>query len=152
MHSGKASYEDASVRSSVIIVGAGPVGLSLALSLGYSGVDSIILEKNSGLQQYSRAILIPPRTLDIFDGWGLLERARQAGIFSPCLSVYDAESNSVAFTIDFSDLKDVSENAGFLFLPQTARKPSCSLRCNPTEGVRCASALRWKRFLKTKTA
>jgi 2-polyprenyl-6-methoxyphenol hydroxylase-like FAD-dependent oxidoreductase len=70
------------VGSSVIIVGAGPVGLSLALCLGHSGVDSIILEKNSGLQQYSRAILIPPRTLDIFDGWGLLKPARQAGIFS----------------------------------------------------------------------
>jgi 2-polyprenyl-6-methoxyphenol hydroxylase-like FAD-dependent oxidoreductase len=32
--------------------------------------------------------------------------------------VYDAESNRNALTIDFSDLKDVSENAGFLFLPQ----------------------------------
>jgi hypothetical protein len=87
----KLPNEGASVRSSVIIVGAGPVGLSLALCLGHSGVDSIILEKNSGLQQYSRAVLIPPRTLDIFDSWGLRERARQAGIFSPCLSVYDAK-------------------------------------------------------------
>jgi 3-(3-hydroxy-phenyl)propionate hydroxylase len=118
MPNGKASNEGAGVRSPVIIAGAGPVGLSLALSLGHSGVDSIILEKNSGLEQYSRAILIPPRTLDIFEGWGLLELARQAGIFSPCLSVYDAESNKVAFSIGFSDLKDISENAGFLFLPQ----------------------------------
>jgi hypothetical protein len=81
MPNGKASNESASVRSSVIIVGAGPVGLSLAVCLGHRGVDSIILEKNSGLQQYSRAILIPPRTLDIFDGWGLLERARKLASF-----------------------------------------------------------------------
>jgi ribulose 1,5-bisphosphate synthetase/thiazole synthase len=47
---GKASNEGASMGSSVIIVGAWPVGLSLALSLGHSGVDSIILEKNNGLQ------------------------------------------------------------------------------------------------------
>ncbi len=102
----------------VVIAGAGPVGLSLALSLAQAGIQSIILEKNNGLESYSRAILIPARTLDIFAGWGVLDTALQAGNYSPCLEAYDAGSGKVAMTIDFTDLKDRSANAGFLFLPQ----------------------------------
>jgi 2-polyprenyl-6-methoxyphenol hydroxylase-like FAD-dependent oxidoreductase len=104
--------------TTAVIAGAGPVGLSLALGLARHGVESIILEKNNALEQYSRAILVPTRTLDIFEEWGILDLAMRAGTYSPCLQVYGAESGKVAMTIDFTDLKDLSENAGFLFLPQ----------------------------------
>jgi 2-polyprenyl-6-methoxyphenol hydroxylase-like FAD-dependent oxidoreductase len=96
----------------VIIAGAGPVGLSLALALARVGV------KNDRLEPYSRAILIPARTLDIFQGWGMLDAITREGIFSPRLQAYAAESGAVAISIDFSEIRDLTANSGFLFLPQ----------------------------------
>ena len=104
--------------TSVVIVGAGPVGLSLARTLSDEGIDSIVLEKNERPDQYSRAILVPPRTLDIFEGWNLAETAKARGIFMPRLQAYGAESGKVAMTINFTELADVSRNAGYLILPQ----------------------------------
>jgi len=102
----------------IVIVGAGPVGLSLGLTLAHQGIESLILEKNEALDPYSRAILIPTRTLDIFDSWNLTAAAKERGIFNSRLQAYGAESGKVAITIDFTGLEDASPNAGFLFLPQ----------------------------------
>jgi 2-polyprenyl-6-methoxyphenol hydroxylase-like FAD-dependent oxidoreductase len=102
----------------IVIVGAGPVGLSLGLTLANRGIESLILEKNEALEPYSRAILIPTRTLDIFESWNLTDVAKEKGIFAPKLQAYGAESGKVAITIDFTELDDTSPNAGFLFLPQ----------------------------------
>jgi 2-polyprenyl-6-methoxyphenol hydroxylase-like FAD-dependent oxidoreductase len=103
---------------SIVIVGAGTVGLALARTLAAQGIDSVVLEKNDHPEAYSRAILIPPRTLDIFEGWKLADGAKNHGIFTPEIRAYAAESGKVAITIDFAELEDVSGNAGFLFLPQ----------------------------------
>jgi len=104
--------------SPVIIVGAGPVGLSLAIGLSRRGVPSTIIEKAEGLEPYSRAILVPARTLDIFEEWGILGTMIDAGIYVPQLRVYDARSSKLVIAIDFSDLKAVTQTPGFLFLPQ----------------------------------
>ncbi|MBV8726191.1 MAG: FAD-dependent monooxygenase, partial [Candidatus Eremiobacteraeota bacterium] len=102
----------------MIIVGAGPVGLSLAIGLSRRGVPSTIIEKNEDLEPYSRAILVPARTLDIFQEWDILSTMLDAGIYVPQLRVYDARSSRPIIALDFSDLKDVTETPGFLFLPQ----------------------------------
>ena len=102
----------------VIIAGAGPVGLSLALALARAGVESIILEKKDRPAPYSRAILIPARTLDIFQGWGMLDAITREGIFSRRLLAYAAETGAVAISIDFSEIRELTANSGFLFLPQ----------------------------------
>jgi hypothetical protein len=104
--------------TSVMIAGGGPVGLSLARTLSDQGIDSIVLEKNERPEQYSRTILVPSRTLDIFEGWNLAETAKARGIFMPRLQAYGAESGKVAMTINFTELADVSRNAGYLILPQ----------------------------------
>jgi 2-polyprenyl-6-methoxyphenol hydroxylase-like FAD-dependent oxidoreductase len=102
----------------VIIAGAGPVGLSLGLTLAGQGVESIILERNDRPEPYSRAILIPTRPLDILQSWNLADVAKTTGIFNSRIEAYSAESGDVAMTIDFSELEDISPHAGFLFLPQ----------------------------------
>src|SRR5262249_31323025 len=77
----------------VIIAGAGPVGLSLALSLARRGVRSVVLEKDASLKPYSRAILIPTRTLEIFREWDILDAFLQAGDFRPDFTVYEARTS-----------------------------------------------------------
>src|ERR1700722_18921339 len=60
--------------SPVLIVGGGPVGLSLALGLARQGVRSTLFEAKSEPDPHSRALGILPRTLEIFRAWGIYER------------------------------------------------------------------------------
>ncbi|WP_338272534.1 FAD-dependent oxidoreductase [Roseicyclus marinus] len=53
------------VRHPVVIIGAGPVGLALALDLGLRGVPALVLDDHEGAGQGSRAICFAKRTLEI---------------------------------------------------------------------------------------
>ncbi|RJG07543.1 FAD-dependent oxidoreductase [Noviherbaspirillum cavernae] len=54
-------------RHPVIVVGAGPVGLSAAIDLAQQGVPVVLLDDDNKLSQGSRAICFAKRTLEIFD-------------------------------------------------------------------------------------
>ncbi|MEV0660641.1 FAD-dependent monooxygenase [Actinomadura luteofluorescens] len=58
----------------VIVVGAGPVGLMLAGELRLGGADVVVLERRDAPAAESRASTLHARTMEIFDGRGLLER------------------------------------------------------------------------------
>ena len=49
----------------VIVVGAGPVGLLTALKLGQKGISTLVVEKHSGILDAARAIAygLPPPLL-----------------------------------------------------------------------------------------
>jgi len=53
------------VRHPVVIVGAGPVGLALALDLGKKGTPALVLDDHDGPGLGSKAICFAKRTLDI---------------------------------------------------------------------------------------
>jgi 2-polyprenyl-6-methoxyphenol hydroxylase-like FAD-dependent oxidoreductase len=67
------------IKADVIIVGAGPTGLSLACQLVRYGVDSVILEKNETVTPYSKAIGVQARTLEIYEQIGLAQKAVDLG-------------------------------------------------------------------------
>src|SRR3954465_13807728 len=54
----------------VIVVGAGPVGLTLAIDLAQRGVRTLLLDNDRKLSSGSRAICFAKRTLEIFDRLG----------------------------------------------------------------------------------
>jgi len=57
----------------VIIIGAGPVGLSLALDLARRGRRSVVLDRRTALSDGSRAICWSKRTLEIMDRLGVAD-------------------------------------------------------------------------------
>lgn len=57
----------------VLIVGAGPVGLSMALSLARQNVRSIVVEKHPGRTQHPRARGVSMRTMELFKQWGNID-------------------------------------------------------------------------------
>src|SRR5262245_53344324 len=63
----------------VLIVGAGPTGLSLACQLLRYAVDFIVVDKNVQITPYSKAIGVHARTLEIFDQIGLAKEAVARG-------------------------------------------------------------------------
>ena len=67
-------------RHPVVIVGAGPIGLSMAVDLALRGVKSVVLDDNNVVSLGSRAICWAKRTLEIFDRLGIGERMLEKGV------------------------------------------------------------------------
>jgi 3-(3-hydroxy-phenyl)propionate hydroxylase len=67
-------------RHAVVVVGAGPVGLSLALDLASHGQKVVVIDDDYRLSSGSRAICFAKRTLDVWDRLGVAERMVQKGI------------------------------------------------------------------------
>lgn len=67
------------IKTEVLIVGAGPTGLSLACQLQRLGIDFVVIEKNEGVTKYSKAIGVQARTLEIYEQLGLAEKAIEQG-------------------------------------------------------------------------
>jgi hypothetical protein len=64
----------------VAIVGAGPIGLAMAIDLAQRGVASVVLDDNNVVSVGSRAICWAKRTLEIFDRLGVGERMLEKGV------------------------------------------------------------------------
>ncbi|MBI3690633.1 MAG: FAD-dependent monooxygenase, partial [Mycolicibacterium aromaticivorans] len=64
----------------VLVAGAGPIGLTAALELTRLGVRCRIVDPQTDPPQYAKAVGVQPRTLEIFEGMGLLHRFLDAAI------------------------------------------------------------------------
>ena len=68
-------------ETSVLIVGAGPVGLTLALDLARRGVDSIVVEQRRPEERATpRANHVSARAMETFRRLGLADHVRAAGL------------------------------------------------------------------------
>ncbi|MFN0302168.1 MAG: FAD-dependent oxidoreductase, partial [Burkholderiales bacterium] len=68
---------------SVVIVGAGPVGLTAALVLGGAGIRVLVLEAAAGPQEDPRASTFHPPTLEMFESSGVTGELLQNGLVCP---------------------------------------------------------------------
>jgi 3-(3-hydroxy-phenyl)propionate hydroxylase len=64
----------------VIIVGAGPVGVSLAIDLAQRGTRVVLLDDSDRIGDGSRAICFAKRTLEIFDRLGVAKPMLEKGV------------------------------------------------------------------------
>ncbi|MFN3259964.1 MAG: FAD-dependent oxidoreductase [Pikeienuella sp.] len=67
-------------RKPAVIVGAGPIGLALAVDLALRGVPSVVLDDNNVVSVGSRAICWAKRSLEILDRLGVGERMVAKGV------------------------------------------------------------------------
>jgi 3-(3-hydroxy-phenyl)propionate hydroxylase len=67
-------------RHKVVIVGAGPIGLALAIDLAQYGVPSVVLDDNNVVSVGSRAICWSKRALEVLDRLGVGERCVEKGV------------------------------------------------------------------------
>jgi 2-polyprenyl-6-methoxyphenol hydroxylase-like FAD-dependent oxidoreductase len=73
----------------VLVVGAGPTGLTLAVDLARRGVSCRIVEKDVPVAAGSRGRGMQPRTQEVFDDLGLIEAVHANGSPYPPLRAYD---------------------------------------------------------------
>lgn len=67
-------------RHKVVIVGAGPIGLALAIDLAQYGVPSVVLDDNNVVSVGSRAICWSKRSLEILDRLGVGAKCVEKGV------------------------------------------------------------------------
>ena len=68
------------IRTDVLIVGAGPVGLVLAIDLGQKGVRCTLIERKPAPQFLPKMERCNARTMEIFRRMGLVAKVRAAGL------------------------------------------------------------------------
>ncbi len=73
---------------SVLVVGAGPVGLTMACELARHGVACRVVDRDEGPTDQSRALAIWERTLEVFDDVGVIERVLEQGKRLHGMNVY----------------------------------------------------------------
>jgi 2-polyprenyl-6-methoxyphenol hydroxylase-like FAD-dependent oxidoreductase len=70
------------VKTDVLIVGAGPTGLALAIQLIRYGIGFVIVDKREGITPYSKAIGVQARTLEIYQQIDLAARLVDQGLIA----------------------------------------------------------------------
>lgn len=75
-------------KTAVLIVGAGPTGLMLACELARRGQSVRIIEQNPQAFAGSRGKGLQPRTLEVFDQLGVIERVLARGMAYPDLRAH----------------------------------------------------------------
>jgi 3-(3-hydroxy-phenyl)propionate hydroxylase len=68
------------VRHRVAIVGAGPVGLTMALDLAQRGIPSVLLDDADRIGEGSRGLCYSKRALEIWDRFGVGEKLVDMGV------------------------------------------------------------------------
>ncbi len=99
--------------ATVLVVGAGPVGLTMAAELARHGVRCRIVDRLRTPSPYCRALGVTPRTLEVWDDMGIARAAIDAGIWLEGTRTIIDRGPSVDTRLDLSDLP-----YGALGLPQ----------------------------------
>ncbi len=86
----------------VLVVGAGPTGLTLAASLLARGIKAVIVDKLEAGTNTSRAAAVNARTLEVLEDLDVARRMVKAGLIAPRFTM--REGSRTLIPVDFSVL------------------------------------------------
>lgn len=96
-------------NDNIIIVGAGPVGLTAAAALVKAGVSVKVLEAGATLSSESRASTFHPPTLDMLEKFGATKPLIAQGLIAPEVQ-YRTHREGVIAQFDFGDIADMTNH------------------------------------------
>ena len=89
-------------NTDVLIVGAGPTGLTLAASLISRGIQATVVDAQATAAHTSRAAAVNARTLEVLEGLDVARRLVKEGIQAPRFTIRDR--SRILMRLDFSGL------------------------------------------------
>ncbi len=108
------NISDVTRDTPVLIVGAGPTGLTAALELARRDIPVRIVERREGPSPLSRAVGIMPWAMDILDQSGAGPLVRNAAQPVHCLEVWTDKQHAMSLSMDV----DPNPNFRLFCLPQ----------------------------------
>ncbi|WP_406319694.1 FAD-dependent oxidoreductase [Streptosporangium sp. NBC_01639] len=84
----------------VLVIGAGPTGLTVALSLAGQGFDVTVADNQAAGDNTSRAAVVHARTLEVLEPLGVSERLAGQGIHAPQFTIKDRDRTLVPVRFD----------------------------------------------------
>ena len=87
------------IKHQVVIIGAGPIGLSLAIDLAQRGVKSVVLDDNNIVSTGSRAICWAKKTLEIFNRIGIADKIIDKGITWEVGRLFNGDDEVYSFNL-----------------------------------------------------
>ena len=108
----------------VLVVGAGPTGLTLAASLIERGIATVIVDGQAAGAHTSRAAAINARTLEVLEGLDVTRRLVKEGIPAPRFTIRDR--SRTLMDLDFSGL--TTDYPYTLLIPQNVTEKLLSDR------------------------
>src|SRR3569832_2791545 len=106
------------LNTDIIIIGAGPTGLSLACQLIRHGIDFVVVEKNESVTPFSKAIGVQARTLEVYDQIGLAQPAIERGTIASRVRLI--EGGEIRGEMNLGNFgKDLSQYPYMLMLEQS---------------------------------
>lgn len=102
-------------RSQVLISGGGPVGLICAYALSRRGIEVVVLDENSELQDDPRAATTHPATLEVLDTLGVIDEVIEQGLVADEFEFWDRPTGEKVAVFDHGLL---AEDTKFPFVVQ----------------------------------
>ncbi|MGW0005407.1 FAD-dependent oxidoreductase [Nocardia grenadensis] len=84
----------------VLIVGAGPVGLTAAVVLTRLGHDVVIVDSQAEGANTSRAAVVHPHTLELLEPYGVTQSLVDRGLHTPDFTIRDRDQVLIAVPFD----------------------------------------------------
>lgn len=131
------------VKTDVVIVGAGPTGLSLACQLIRYGINFVVVEKNEGITPFSKALGVHARTLEIYEQLGLAPQALAKGIIAG--KVRMLESGKIVGEVDLSNIGQGLSSYPFMLVLEQSENERLLYQYLRTQGA----DVRWKTELES---
>ncbi|WP_179472582.1 FAD-dependent oxidoreductase [Mycolicibacterium vinylchloridicum] len=84
----------------VLIVGAGPAGLTAAVVLTQHGYQVTVVDAQAEGVNTSRAAVVHPHTLELLEPYGVTEKLVQRGVHTPTFTIRDRDALLIAVPFD----------------------------------------------------
>src|ERR1700759_4141242 len=98
-HPDQARKDGDAARHAIVVVGAGPVGLSLAIDLAQRGQGVVLLDDADRIGEGSRAICFSKRSLEFWDRLGIGQRMVDKGVVWSVGKIFHGASQLYQFNL-----------------------------------------------------
>jgi 2-polyprenyl-6-methoxyphenol hydroxylase-like FAD-dependent oxidoreductase len=93
------------LKTQVLIVGAGPTGLTAGVELARRGIKSVIIEKRSSASKLSKAIGINPKSLALLSESGITKKLLASGVKYTSMNFYKGSKHWINLDLTQAPVK-----------------------------------------------